>query len=134
MYEEVQRMGYIFSCFAVLAIVIACLGLFGLAAFITEQRAKEMGIRKVLGASVNSIVQLLSKEFVKLVLIAILIASPLAWWAMNVWLEDFAYRIEIQWWMFVLAGLVAMAITLITVSFQAVKAAVANPVDSLRDE
>lgn len=134
MYEGVQRMGYIFSCFAVLAIVIACLGLFGLAAFTTEQRTKEMGIRKVLGASVNSIVQLLSKEFVKLVLIAILIASPLAWWAMNVWLEDFAYRIEIQWWMFVLAGLVALAITLITVSFQAVKSAMANPVDSLRNE
>jgi putative ABC transport system permease protein len=134
MYEGVQRMGYIFSCFAVLAIVIACLGLFGLAAFTTEQRTKEMGIRKVLGASVNSIVQLLSKEFVKLVLVAILIASPLAWWAMNIWLEDFAYRIEIQWWVFVLAGLTALAITLITVSFQAIKSAMANPVDSLRDE
>ncbi len=134
MYEGVQRMGYIFSCFAVLAIVIACLGLFGLAAFTTEQRAKEMGIRKVLGASVNSIVQLLSKDFVKLVLISILIASPIAWWVMNKWLQDFAYRIDIEWWMFALSGLMALVIALLTVSFQAVKAAVANPVDSLRDE
>ncbi|WP_257666711.1 ABC transporter permease [Parapedobacter tibetensis] len=134
MYESVQRTGTIFTCFAVLAIMIACLGLFGLAAFTTEQRTKEIGIRKVLGASVAGIVQLLSKDFVKLVLFALVIASPIAWWAMNQWLQDFAYRIEIQWWVFAVAGLVAVVIALLTVSFQAIKAAVANPVDSLRDE
>ncbi|TCK80560.1 ABC transporter permease [Albibacterium bauzanense] len=134
MYDDVQRMGYVFTCFAVLAVIIACLGLFGLAAFSTEQRVKEIGIRKVLGASVNSVIQLLSKDFIKLVLIAILIATPIAWWAMNKWLQDFAYHIEVQWWMFVFAGLLAIAIALVTVSFQAIKAAIANPVDSLRDE
>lgn len=134
MYESVQRTGTIFTCFSVLAIMIACLGLFGLAAFTAEQRTKEIGIRKVLGASVNGIAQLLSKDFIKLVLIAILIASTLAWWGMNKWLEDFAYRIEIQWWMFVVAGILSMAIALLTVSFQAIKAAIANPVDSLRVE
>jgi len=134
MYADVQRSGNIFSSFAVLAIFIACLGLFGLAAFTTEQRTKEIGIRKVLGASVKGIVQLLSKDFIRLVFVAIVIASPLAWWAMNNWLEDFAYRITIEWWVFVLAGLLALAIALFTVSFQAIKAALANPVDSLRNE
>lgn len=134
MYESVQRTGMIFTCFAVLAIMIACLGLFGLAAFTTEQRTKEIGIRKVLGASVAGIVQLLSKDFIRLVLLALVIASPVAWWAMNQWLQDFAYRIDIQWWVFAVAGLAAVLIALATVSFQAVKAAVANPVDSLRDE
>ncbi|MGK6350409.1 ABC transporter permease [Parapedobacter sp. DT-150] len=134
MYRSVQRTGTIFTCFAILAIVIACLGLFGLAAFTTEQRTKEIGIRKVLGASVGGIVQLLSRDFVKLVLFALVIASPIAWWAMNQWLQDFAYRIEIQWWVFVIAGLAAVLIALLTVSWQAIRAAVANPVDSLRDE
>jgi len=134
MYANVQRMGTIFSYFAVLAIVIACLGLFGLAAFTTEQRTKEIGIRKVLGASVAGIVRMLSSDFVKLVLISILIASPIAWWAMGKWLEDFAYRIDIQWWVFAVAGLAAVLIALLTVSWQAVRAAVANPVDSLRNE
>jgi len=134
MYESVQRTGTIFTCFSVLAIIIACLGLFGLAAFTTEQRTKEIGIRKVLGASVAGIVQLLSKDFVKLVFVALIIASPIAWWAMNQWLQDFAYRIEIQWWVFAAAGLTAIIIALLTVSWQAIKAAVANPVDSLRDE
>lgn len=134
MYDDVQRMGYVFTCFAVLAVIIACLGLFGLAAFSTEQRVKEIGIRKVLGASVNSVIQLLSKDFIKLVLIAIIIATPIAWWAMNKWLQDFAYHIKVQWWMFALAGILAIAIALVTVSFQAIKAAIANPVDSLRDE
>jgi len=134
MYADVQRMGSIFTCFAVLAIIIACLGLFGLAAFSTEQRIKEIGIRKVLGASVNSIVQLLSKDFIKLVLIAIILAAPIAWWAMNLWLQDFAYRIDVQWWMFAAAGILAVFIALVTVSFQAIKAAIVNPVDSLRDE
>lgn len=134
MYRSVQRTGFIFSYFSALAILIACLGLFGLAAFTTEQRTKEIGIRKVLGASVSGIVQLLSKDFVRLVLIAFVIASPVAWWAMNQWLADFAYRIEIQWWVFAVAGLAATAIAMLTVSWQAIRAALANPVDSLRDE
>src|SRR5690606_28951524 len=100
----------------------------------TQQRTKEIGIRKVLGASVTGIVALLSKDFVKLVCLAIVIASPIAWWAMTKWLDDFAYRIDIQWWMFALAGAAAVAIALLTVSWQAIRAAVANPVDSLRDE
>lgn len=134
MYADVKRTGNIFTSFAVLAIFIACLGLFGLAAFTTEQRTKEIGIRKVLGASVNGIVQLLSKDFIRLVFVAIVIASPLAWWAMNKWLEDFAYKMEIQWWVFAIAGLAAITIALLTVSFQAIKAAVANPTKSLRSE
>lgn len=134
MYAGVQRTGTIFSCFAVLAILIACLGLFGLAAFTTEQRAREIGIRKVLGASVSGIMTLLTRDFVKLVLIAVIIAFPIAWWAMNKWLQDFAYRIDIQWWMFVLAGLAAVVISLLTISWQAIRAAVANPVESLRAE
>src|SRR5690606_8869510 len=110
------------------------LGLFALAAFATAQRTKEIGIRKVMGASVASVVQLLSEDFVKLVLVALVIASPIAWYAMNRWLADFAYRIDIEWWMFATAGLVAVGIALLTVSFQAIKAAVANPVESLRSE
>jgi putative ABC transport system permease protein len=117
-----------------MAIFIACLGLFGLAAFIAEKRTKEIGVRKVLGASVPSIVTLLSKDFLKLVLIAILIASPLAWYAMNRWLADFAYKIDIEWWVFAGAGLLAVGIALLTVSFQSVKAALMNPVNSLRSE
>jgi putative ABC transport system permease protein len=134
MYAGVQRTSSISTCFAVLAIMIACLGLFGLAAFTTEQRTKEIGIRKVLGASVSGIIQLLSIDFVKLVLVAIVVASPIAWWVMNQWLEDFAYKIEIRWWMFGLAGIITLVITLLTVSFQAIKAAVMNPVKSLRTE
>ena len=113
---------------------MACLGLFGLSAFSAEQRTREIGIRKVLGASVTNVAALLSKDFIKLVLIAIVIASPLAWYAMNKWLEGFAYKITISWWMFLIAGLVAVLIALVTVSFQAIKAAVANPVKSLRTE
>ncbi len=134
MYAGVQRTGSIFSCFAVLAILIACLGLFGLAAFITEQRTKEIGIRKVLGASAAGIMTLLSRDFVKLVLVAILIATPIAWWAMNKWLEDFAYRTDIKWWMFAIAGLVAVTISLLTISWQAIRAALASPVKALRSE
>jgi ABC-type antimicrobial peptide transport system permease subunit len=117
-----------------ITILISCLGLFGLATLTAFQRTKEIGVRKVLGATVASVVSLLSKDFVKLVFIAILIASPITWWIMNKWLEDFAYRIDIEWWMFTLAGILAVVIALLTVSFQAVKAAIANPVDSLRDE
>ena len=134
MYADVQRMGSIFTSFAILAIIIACLGLFALSAFMAEQRNKEIGIRKVLGASVSGITTMLSKDFVKLVVIAIVIASPIAWWAMSKWLQDFAYRITISWWMIAIAGLIAVVIALITVSFQAIKAAVANPVKSLRTE
>ncbi|MGV3763262.1 FtsX-like permease family protein [Parapedobacter sp.] len=117
-----------------ITIFISCLGLFGLATLTAFQRTKEIGIRKVLGASVSGIVTMLSNDFVKLVLVAVVIASPIAWWAMNKWLDDFAYRIDIQWWMFAVAGLAAVVIALLTVSWQAIRAAVANPVDSLRDE
>ena len=134
MYRAEQRIGTLALTFAVLAILIACLGLFGLAAFTAEQRTKEIGVRKVLGASVVSIVTLLSKDFLKLVLIAILIASPLAWYAMHRWLQDFAYKIAIEWWVFALAGLLAVGIALLTVSFQSIKAALMNPVKSLRSE
>lgn len=120
--------------FAILAIFISCLGLFGLAAYTAEQRSKEIGIRKVLGADVAGIVKLLSKDFLKLVFIAILIAVPIAWWAMHKWLQGFAYRIEIDWWIFAIAGIAAIFIALFTVSFQAIKAAIMNPVKSLRTE
>jgi putative ABC transport system permease protein len=134
MYADVQRTGSIFTSFAVLAIIIACLGLFALSAFMAEQRSKEIGIRKVLGASVQGIARLLSLDFVKLVLLAIVIASPIAWWGMNKWLQDFAYQVPLSWWIFVLAGLGAILIALATVSFQSVKAALANPIKSLRSE
>lgn len=134
MYRTEQRVGNIFISFAILAIFIACLGLFGLSAFMAEQRTKEIGIRKVLGASIGNIVTMLSKDFLRLVLIAAVIAFPVAWWGMNKWLEDFAYRTSISWWIFALAGAVAVLIALATVSFQAMRAAVTNPVESLRNE
>jgi putative ABC transport system permease protein len=134
MYADVQRMGHIFTGFAILAIMIACLGLFALSAFMAEQRNKEIGIRKVIGASVGGITAMLSKDFVKLVMIAFVIASPIAWWAMNKWLQNFAYRITISWWIFAVAGLFAAMIALITISFQSIKAALMNPVHSLRSE
>lgn len=134
MYADITRTGKIFTSFAILAIIIACLGLFALSAFLAEQRSKEIGIRKILGASVQGITTLLSVDFIKLVLLAILIASPIAWWAMHQWLQDFAFRVTISWWMFVLAGLGAVLIALVTVSFQSIKAALANPVKSIRSE
>jgi len=134
LYEAEQRQGRLFTLFSGVAIFIASLGLFGLAAFATAQRVKEIGIRKVLGASVGNIVTLISKDFVWLVLIASVIAVPVAWYAMSNWLEDFAYRIQLPWWMFALAVSLALAIALLTVSFQAVRAAVANPVESLKTE
>lgn len=134
MYKSEQRAGKIALIFSVLAIFIACLGLFGLATFIAEQRTKEIGVRKVLGASVPNLVSMLSKDFLKLVAIASLIAFPVAWWAMHKWLQDFAYRINIEWWVFVLAAFIALLIALLTVSVQAIKAAIANPVKSLRTE
>ena len=119
---------------ALLTILIAAMGMFGLISLFAKQRVKEIGIRKVLGASVAGIVKLLSKDFLLLIGIAIVIASPLAWYIMNNWLQDFAYRININWWMFFAAGVIAILIALVTVSFQAIKAAIANPVESLRSE
>ncbi|MGS2764778.1 ABC transporter permease [Sinomicrobium sp. M5D2P9] len=134
LYSQERTQQVLYGIFAGIAIFISCLGLFGLSMFLTELRIKEIGIRKVLGASVTGIVRLLSKDFLKLVVIAILIASPVAWWIMNSWLEGFAYRIHLQWWMFALAGLAAIVIALVTVSGQSVKAAVTNPSKSLRTE
>jgi len=134
MYKSEQRTGQLFNFFAGVAILVSCLGLFGLATFTAQQRTKEIGIRKVLGASVPGLVALLSADFLRLVLIGILVASPIAWWIMNQWLADFAYKINIQWWVFVLAGVLAVAIALLTVSFQSVRAALMNPVKSLRSE
>jgi putative ABC transport system permease protein len=133
-YSAEQKTGTILNMFSVLTILVACLGLFGLATYTAEQRTKEIGIRKVLGASVSQVTQMLSREFLKLVLIASVIAFPVAWWAMNKWLQSFAYRINISWWVFAVAGLTALLIALLTVSFQAIKAAMANPVKSLRTE
>jgi putative ABC transport system permease protein len=134
LYRSEERMQAIFSYFAFLAILIACLGLFGLASFMIQQRTKEIGVRKVLGASVTGIVGLLSKEFVKLVLAANLIAWPLAYFVMKRWLQDFAYRVDINVTTFVLAAVLALVIALLTVSYQAIKAALANPVEALRYE
>jgi putative ABC transport system permease protein len=133
-YEAEITFGRIINSFTLMAILISCLGLFGLAAFSAEQRSKEISIRKVLGASTRGIVQLLSKDFLSLVLIAFVIATPVSWWAMNQWLQSFAYKVPVSWWMFAAAGFVTGFIALFTVSFQAIKAAVANPVRSLKAE
>ena len=133
-YKSELQFGNIFTSASMLAIFIACLGLFGLATFTAEARTKEIGIRKVLGASVTQIVQLLSKDFLRLVILGIVIASPIAYWVMNKWLQDFAYRVELSWWIFALAGLGAIVIALLTVSYQSIRAALANPVKSLRTE
>ncbi|MEO5889874.1 MAG: FtsX-like permease family protein, partial [Ferruginibacter sp.] len=133
-YKADRQFGQMFGLFAFLAILIACFGLLGLSAFNVLQRNKEIGIRKVLGASVQNLLYILSKDFLKLVLISFVLAVPVTWWIMHNWLQDFAYRINIQWWVFVLAGIVAILIAIFTISFQAIKAAVANPVKSLRTE
>ncbi len=133
-YKTDQRSGVLFNVFAGIAIFISCLGLFGLATYTAEVKRKEIGIRKVLGSSVTGIVQMISKDFLKLVVISIIIAVPIAWWAMSKWLEGFAYRTNIEWWAFAFAGVLALLIAFITVSFQTIKAAIANPVDSLRSE
>jgi len=133
-YETEITLSQIINSFTIIAILISCLGLFGLAAFSAEQRNKEIGIRKVLGASVGGIVQLLSQDFLKLVFFSFIIATPVAWWAMHKWLQNFAYQVPISWWMFALAGVIAVLIALTTVSFQAVKAALMNPVKSLKTE
>jgi putative ABC transport system permease protein len=134
MYKTDQRIGTLFNLFAIVAIAISCLGLFGLATYTANVKTKEIGIRKVLGASVTSITRLLAREFVVLVLLAFIIASPVTWFAMNKWLQDFAYRISISWWMFLITGLLALLIALFSVGFQAIRAAISNPVKSLRTE
>ena len=134
MYKAESRISSILGLFSTITILISCLGLFALVAFISQQRTKEIGIRKVLGATATGIVVLLSKDFVKLMLISIVIASPIAWYLMNQWLDDFVYRIEISGWTFAVAGLIAVAVALLTVSFQSIKAALMNPVKSLKSE
>lgn len=134
LYSTEQRTGKLISAFAILAVLIACLGLLGLTAFAAQQRTKEIGVRKVLGASVTDIVALLSKDFLLLVAISMLVAFPVAWWAMNSWLSDFVYRVEVSWWIFALAGIGALLIALLTVSSQAVRAATSNPTQSLRSD
>lgn len=132
LYTADQRLGVIFGTFATLAIFIGCLGLFGLISLTVQNRVKEIGIRKVLGASVFNITKLISADFLMLVAISLVISSPLAWYIMNKWLQDFAYRINIQWWVFAASGLIAVLIALATLSFQSIRAAMANPVKSLR--
>jgi putative ABC transport system permease protein len=133
-YRVESKFNTLFIFFTLLAIFISCLGLFGLVSITLEQRTKEIGIRKVLGAEVGSILNLISKDFLKLVLFAILIASPIAWYLLNKWLMDYPYRVQIQFWMFALAGLTCVAIALLTISLQTVKVALANPIKALRDD
>jgi putative ABC transport system permease protein len=134
LYASEQRTGLLFNIFAGIAIFISCLGLFGLAAYTAQVRTKEIGVRKVLGASISGIISLLAKDFIKLVIAAIVIATPVSWYAMNKWLQDFAYKTNLGWSIFLVSGLIAVAIALITISFQSIKAAIANPVKSLRTE
>ena len=134
LYSSEKRAGVLSRVFAALAIIISCLGLFGLAAFTAQRRQKEIGIRKVIGASASRVALLLSSEFIKLVVIAMLVAFPLVWWVMNNWLNDFAYRVAIRADIFLITAMSALLITIITIGFQAVKAAIANPVKSLRTE
>jgi putative ABC transport system permease protein len=133
-YETDRRTGQIFISFSLFAIFIACLGLFGLVTYAAEVRTKEIGIRKVLGASVSQIVRLLSEDFLKLVFLASAIACPVAWWSMHIWLQDFAYRTTIGWWTFLFSTVLAALIAILTVCFRAIKVAVANPIDTLRME
>jgi ABC-type antimicrobial peptide transport system permease subunit len=133
-FEDEQRIGTLAGVFAALTIFISCLGLFGLATYMAENRIKEIGVRKVLGASVTRITALLSKDFLNLVVVSFLIAAPVAWWAMSTWLKDYPYHVNIQWWVFIMSGLLSVVIALVTISYQAIKAAVANPVKSLRTE
>jgi hypothetical protein len=134
LYKSEQMAGRLSNCFAVLAIIISCLGLLGLAIFTAQQRTREIGVRKVLGASVGNVFSLLSGEFLRLVFLSLLIATPLAWLAMNKWLQDYAYHTELRWWMFGLAGGAAVVVALLTIGWQAIRAALANPVKSLRAE
>lgn len=133
-YNNEKRLSTMFSVAAMVAIILSCMGLFGMAFIIIRQRVKEIGVRKVLGASISGIAVMVTKEFIRPVVIALLIATPVAWWVMNKWLQDFLYRIDIQWWVFILSGVIALTIAIVTVSFHAIKAALANPVKSLRTE
>jgi ABC-type antimicrobial peptide transport system permease subunit len=133
-FQDEKRTAVLAAFFSGLTIFISCLGLFGLATYMAETRIKEIGVRKVLGASVTGITYLISKDFLRLVLIAFLIAAPVAWWSMSTWLKNYPYRISIQWWVFALAGALSFLIALITISYQSVRAAIANPVTSLRSE
>ena len=133
-FDVEERVGKLASFFAVLAIFISCLGIFGMASFMAEQRIKEIGVRKILGASVFNLWQLLSRDFVLLVIISLLIASPLALYFMHQWLQNYDYRSNISWWIFAVAGIGSLLVTILTVSFQAIKAATANPVKSLKQE
>jgi ABC-type antimicrobial peptide transport system permease subunit len=133
-YKKEQQTSQLLNWSAGLAIVISCLGLLGLVIYTTTQRTKEIGVRKVLGASVAQIVSLLSKDFIRLVIIAFIIVAPLAWWAMNKWLQDFAYRTTVSWWVFALTGFSMIVIALITLSIQTIRSAIVNPVKSLRTE
>jgi ABC-type antimicrobial peptide transport system permease subunit len=133
-YKQENQLSQLYKVFSAIAIFLSCLGLYGLASFMAVQRIKEVGIRKVLGATAGNIVYLFSKEFIILIAIAFAIATPIAWYYMHQWLQDYAYRINISWWLFAVGGLVAIIIALATISFQAVKAAIANPVKSLRTE
>jgi putative ABC transport system permease protein len=134
LYQEEQKTGQLFTVFAGISILIACMGLFGLAAYITQQRSKELSVRKVFGASVPKLVLLVSKDFLWLVTIACFLSVPIAWWGMHHWLQDFAYRISIQWWVFAIAAAAALLLALATVSIQSIKAAMANPIKNLRNE
>jgi len=133
-FDQERRISSLVTWFALLTIFISCLGLFGLSAYMAENRRKEIGIRKVLGASVSDVVLLLSKEFSTLVLISIAIATPVAWWAMDKWLTGYAYRTNIPWWLFVVVGCMSLCIALLTVGIQAIKAATANPVKAIKSE
>jgi len=133
-FDKEQRMGSLMTWFAALAVFISCLGLFGLSAYMAESRRKEIGIRKVLGASVSDVIILLSKEFIILVLISVAVASPIAWWAMEKWLANYAYRTNIPWWLFVVVACISLGIALLTVGFQAFKAATENPVKAIKSE
>jgi ABC-type antimicrobial peptide transport system permease subunit len=133
-YKQESQLSKLYKIFATIAIILSCLGLYGLASFMAVQRIKEVGIRKVLGATAGNIVYLFSKEFIILISIAFVIATPVAWYYMHQWLQDYPYRIDMSWWIFILGGVVSILIALLTVSFQAIKAAIANPVKSLRTE
>lgn len=134
LYEQEIKNYNLFKAFSAISIFICCIGLWGLITFVVVRKTKEIGIRKVLGASVSNIVGLLSTDFLKLIFIALVVASPVAWYFMHEWLQDFAYRVNISWWVFALAGLIALVIAFATISFQAIKAALANPVRNLRTE
>lgn len=134
MFDKEARLGKVFTIFTLLAILVACLGLFGLAAYTSEQRTKEIGIRKAMGASTSNVVGMLTREFTKLVLLSFLLAIPIAWYFMNEWLKAFAYKTDMGVWPFLIAGLMAIMIAWLTVTYQSFRAARANPVESLRNE